>query len=209
MELSLAGGVVFADAVHPPVTALNEMDALALWIAGERAEGGHSQYAPYIACLPGGGADTAFRWSEERMSATIKVDLFKRKALAMKDAVAQRAAELPAWAALTYEQDVSLVQSRVFSVVRRGGDAKWKKAPALVPFADMMNLGMGDSVTADCRTNEDSTMFECFATKDVPRGHELLVPIAGLPADPAAHRDHVWHAYGFDCGLCGAARTEL
>jgi len=189
-----------ADASLP--RPVNDLDALALWIGSERARGASARYAPYVECLPRDGADTAFRWSDDELAARLRDAEARRAALAMREDVARRAAALADPLAATYAVDVSLVQSRVFSAAALSkASGVWVTSPALVPLADMMNLAPPPrNATADCRTNDASTRFDCFALCDLAFGAELLAPLAGVSAHADAHarRDFVWAHYGFE-----------
>jgi hypothetical protein len=111
---------------------------------------------------------------------------------------------------------LALSLSRQFVVRARGTDGNWYSgtctyacsggiscAPAftlwfastgLVPAVDMINMAWPDRVNVDCRTNAESTHFECFTTRNVdphsevrglwrvPDGHSLTCALSCWPS---------------------------
>jgi len=93
---------------------------------------------------------------------------------------------------------LTVTWSRLHRIAVKDSEGTWHKASCFLPVADLLNTASGprtpsssrsnvasnnehehdspSTPNADCRTNDASTHFECFTTRWVKAGHELLVP---------------------------------
>lgn len=173
LRLPLSALLTSQSFTNDNIEPINHLDALAMVII----EQDYSQN-PYVATLPmNTGVNTGFRMCEEDLASKVKDLDLQEEARDMKDMVEDRGLELQSLGFIhdpkKYEKAVSIIQSRVF-VVNALKDGDWVRIPAMVMIADMMNLALPSKANSDCATNEESTHFECFATRDIVDGEELL-----------------------------------
>ena len=172
----------------------NHIDALAMVLI----EQDYLQHS-YVATLPfTTGVITAFRMCEDDLVQRVKDPDLQEEARAMKDMVEERGRELQELNFIhdpvRYEKAVSIVQSRVF-VINARKDGKWVRIPSMIMVADMMNLALPSKANADCITNEESTHFECYATRDIEDGEELLAVF--VKKGDQDLDSYTWSYYGF------------
>ena len=173
-----------ADKLKP----INHLDALALAVLEQKKYG--TSY--YVDTLP-------IRLCEEDLKAKVKDEDLLDQALGMKEAIRERGEELVDLGIVEspdeYERVLSVVQSRVFVVPMQKPGQGWVKAPSLVMIADMMNLSLDPNM--DCATNEQSTHFECYATRDIRKDEELTAPFV-KHIDTMDMTSFTWFHYGFE-----------
>lgn len=74
-----------------------------------------------------------------------------------------------------FQHVLSLLWSRMMSISIRTNDEEIT-ANALVPFVDFFNTGYPEEWNVDCRSSAEEKLVECYTTKDVIAGTELLRP---------------------------------
>lgn len=180
-----------ADDIRP----VNHLDALALALIEEKRKG----LDDYVDTLPlQTGVMTAFRLCDQDLLDKVKDEDTREQAREMKEAIDDRAEELIELGFITksseYVNALSVVQSRVFvlSVLK---DGNWVKVPSLVMIADMLNLSLDPNT--DCITNDKSTHFECYATRDIEKGEELTAPFV-KQSEAMDMNSFTWFYYGFE-----------
>ena len=72
-----------------------------------------------------------------------------------------------------------MIMSRSHQVRVQDGAGAWHDTSCLVPLADFFNTGGPSQLNVDCATNKESTHFECWSTRAIAPGSELLVPYGG------------------------------
>jgi hypothetical protein len=195
LRLPLRGLLNSQSLLDDRVTPVNHLDALALVVI-EKAKLGKNAY---ISTLPlASGVQTAFRLCEDELVRRVKNEETLLLAREMRDLVTERAMELVERGFIKEEKEyvhaLSVIQSRVF-VIQRMKDDKWVKVPSLVMIADTLNLSLDPNT--DCQTNEASTHFECYATRDIASDEELLAPFQHSQGDMDMN-SYTWMHYGFE-----------
>lgn len=178
---------------------LGDVDALAVFLCHERRKHGHdgrelSHWEPWISLLPpldqnasvltyaedlltelqASPVLTTVRDGRRRLTEVhgrlLKLKGFRGRP--PRGAFRKYLREEHAWGLL-------MVMSRSHTVRVKDGEGAWHDTSCLVPLADMFNTGGPSQINVDCATNDDSTHFECKATKPITTGSELLVPYGG------------------------------
>lgn len=185
------GQSIMSEKIQP----VNHMDALAMVILEQTV-----LHNSYVSTLPlEEGVPTGFRLCNNELHARINDEDLREEALEMRRMVRERALELKSLGWLSdpsrYERAISVAQSRVF-IIRGKKAGKWVKIPSLVMLADSLNLALPGQANTDCQTNEASTHFECYATRDIMSGEELLAPFEKHGSEDM--NSYTWFHYGFE-----------
>lgn len=190
------------------------VDALALFILGEREKGESSEWKAYIDTLPSSVPGSPLFMSIDVVNTRImpKLPDLAEEVLAFQETIDERFVELsqegwtqkvPSLSKDTLRWAVAVVLGRLFGVMHKNnnleGEGAWTKVHGLVPFADLFNTNFPPSaLNADCRTDKTSTFFECFTTQDVENGKEVWMPYIGADnPDRPVDNLHLWVNYGF------------
>eukprot|EP00510_Aplanochytrium_minuta_P002836 CAMPEP_0184028354 /NCGR_PEP_ID=MMETSP0954-20121128/14778_1 /TAXON_ID=627963 /ORGANISM="Aplanochytrium sp, Strain PBS07" /LENGTH=358 /DNA_ID=CAMNT_0026313157 /DNA_START=70 /DNA_END=1147 /DNA_ORIENTATION=+ len=202
---------------------LNEADSLALFLLYEMGKDLHSKWQPYLKSLPVNvSSSPLFMTAEELEWLKLHNDEAYHEFKRFKVTVETRHREMMSsfkqeqelqWTLNDFKTAIAIVQSRIFGVKIKSQNT-WHKTSCLVPFADLFNtathtnsdctyaylfnqrsLQYSNNTNSDCATNSESTHFECFTTKDVSAGEQLLLPYTNSFNDSA--NLHLWLFYGF------------
>jgi hypothetical protein len=200
------------------------VDALALFILGEREKGETSEWKAYIDTLPASVPASPLFVETAVVYKQIMPSLpgLAEEVLAFQETIDERFHELveEGWAQKVTSLSqkslrwaVAVVLGRLFGVMHKashdtqgnngegggGDDMPWVKVHGLVPFADLFNTNFPPSaLNADCRTDATSTYFECFTTREVAVGDEVWMPYVGADnPDRPVDNLHLWVNYGF------------
>mmetsp|Transcript_4054 Transcript_4054/g.5420 ORF Transcript_4054/g.5420 Transcript_4054/m.5420 type:complete len:321 (+) Transcript_4054:125-1087(+) len=181
---------------------LNEADSLALFLLYEMGKDLHSKWQPYLKSLPVNvSSSPLFMTAEELEWLKLHNDEAYHEFKRFKVTVETRHREMMSsfkqeqelqWTLNDFKTAIAIVQSRIFGVKIKSQNT-WHKTSCLVPFADLFNTAT--HTNSDCATNSESTHFECFTTKDVSAGEQLLLPYTNSFNDSA--NLHLWLFYGF------------
>ena len=204
---------VFQDVwAQEELEALSDTEATAVYLAHLRstrgvAAGDNAAWDPYIQLLPDSFPTSPLFFDDAQLA------LLQRSQL--RSFVSRRLSRANAtWSGLSaavrevvsypdFLWGLSVLWSRVHGVRVKDSEGKWHKASAFVPVADLLNSasgprsssssgsgtggisGEGETPNCDCHTNDASTHFECYVTRLVRRGEELLVPY-GAPSSSSS-----------------------
>ncbi|XP_062520678.1 actin-histidine N-methyltransferase-like isoform X2 [Corticium candelabrum] len=194
-----------AGPVLDELSYLTDTNAMALFVAYERQRG-DSRWQPFLNIMPTRFATSLFmtKSDEEELKGSTFLEFASRRNNAV-DKVYRRLSQhlmdmfphfFPSLTRGDFLWGLSVLWSRTHRVGVRDHEGNWQHVPCLVPVADMFNMAANeDDVNIECKTNDESTHFECYTTKPVSNNSQLLVMYATDPMQ--RHNGRLFMDYGF------------
>jgi histone-lysine N-methyltransferase SETD3 len=184
---------------------LSDTNAMALFVAYERQRG-NSQWQPFLDVMPSQFSTSLYMTdgSRNELTGSMFLEFADRRNRAVDKVYNRLSHDLlklfpeffPAFSKDDFLWGLSVLWSRTHRVGVKDKEGQWHHVPCLVPIADMFNMAVDDNqVNVECKTNDESTHFDCYTTQPVPNNTQLLVMYATDSSQ--RHNARLFMDYGF------------